>query len=94
MAFSDNNFSEKSKQKKGDVLSNNRDLVLLNDDINNFEYVIEVLVRVCGHDSIQAEQCAFLAHKIGRCQIKNGELVMLKHIQKDLIKKGLRVIIE
>ena len=33
-------------------------LVLYNDDINTFEHVIKSLVEVCGHDSVQAEQCA------------------------------------
>ncbi|MFB0945435.1 MAG: ATP-dependent Clp protease adaptor ClpS, partial [Spirosomataceae bacterium] len=32
-------------------------LVVFNDDINTFEYVIQTLVEVCEHSPDQAEQC-------------------------------------
>ncbi|HTA28774.1 MAG TPA: ATP-dependent Clp protease adaptor ClpS [Bacteroidia bacterium] len=35
-------------------------LMLANDDIHTFEYVIDTLVKVCGHNKEQAEQCAYL----------------------------------
>ena len=44
-------------------------LVLINDNHNTFDYVIELLVKICNHDVLQAEQCAFLVH------YKNGDIV-------------------
>ena len=40
-----------------EVLVDEQKIVLFNDDVNTFDFVIESLVDVCGHDFIQAEQC-------------------------------------
>ena len=49
-----------------------RKLILFNDDINTFDFVIETLIEVCGHDPHQAENCTFIAHFKGKCTIKTG----------------------
>ena len=49
-------------------------LVLYNDDVNTFDHVIKSLVEVCGHDSVQAEQCALIVHFKGSCEVKIGSL--------------------
>ncbi len=94
MSFSEDNISGSARPEKEESLSQDKSLVLYNDDINEFEYVIKTLTKVCGHDPLQAEQCASLAHYTGKCQIKKGDLIVLKHIQKELSEKGLKVIIE
>jgi ATP-dependent Clp protease adaptor protein ClpS len=94
MSFSEDNLFGSSRSEKEESLSQEKSLVLYNDDINAFEYVIKTLTKVCGHDPLQAEQCASLAHYTGKCQIKKGDLVVLKHIQEELIEKGLKVNIE
>jgi ATP-dependent Clp protease adaptor protein ClpS len=68
---------------------NNYILVLYNDDINTFAYVIKSLVEVCGHDDYQAEQCAMLTHLKGRCDIKTGSREMLLSMNKALKIRGL-----
>ena len=40
-------------------------LVLYNDDVNTFDHVINCLIRICSHELIQAEQCAWLVHQKG-----------------------------
>lgn len=50
----------------------NKDLILFNDDHNTFDFVIDALVEVCGHDLLQAEQCTYLVHYKGRCAVKKG----------------------
>lgn len=50
----------------------NKDLILYNDDHNTFDFVIDALVEVCGHDLLQAEQCTYLVHYKGRCAVKKG----------------------
>jgi ATP-dependent Clp protease adaptor protein ClpS len=64
-------------------------IILYNDDVNTFEWVIECLVRYCGHDTIQAEQCAYIVHYKGKCAIKEGALKDLKPICETLLEKGL-----
>ncbi len=64
-------------------------IVLYNDDVNTFEWVIECLTKYCGHDFIQAEQCATLVHYTGKCAVKQGELKKLKPICEALLEKGL-----
>jgi len=48
-------------------------LILWNDDVNTFDDVIEALVEICGHDELQAEQCATITHFKGKCAVKTGE---------------------
>ena len=69
-------------------------LILHNDDYNTFDFVIECLVEVCEHDSHQAEQCAYITHYKGKCDIKKGSFDYLKAYKDDLINKGLNVTIE
>jgi ATP-dependent Clp protease adaptor protein ClpS len=57
-----------------------KDLVLYNDDVNTFEYVIELLVKYCHHSTTQAEQCAYIVHYKGKCQVKRGQYEKLKPI--------------
>jgi len=44
-----------------------RQLVLFNDEVNSFDDVIRWLVEVCNHETIQAEQCAYIVHYSGKC---------------------------
>lgn len=66
-------------------------LVLYNDDINTFDYVIELLMKVCKHDAVQAEQCAILVHYKGKCSVKKGSFETLKPLSAILSDAGLTV---
>ena len=50
------------EQKSKKQISNSYSLVLYNDDVNTFDHVINCLIRICQHDVVQAEQCAWLVH--------------------------------
>ncbi len=69
-------------------------LLLHNDDFNTFDHVINCLVDICEHDSIQAEQCAYIVHFNGKCDVKSGDYSTLKPLKDALIDKGLSVSIE
>lgn len=69
-------------------------LMLSNDDIHSFDYVIESLVNVCGHSKEQAEQCAFLIHLKGKCDVKRGGLKELSQMLASLCKLRLTARIE
>jgi len=69
-------------------------LVLYNDDVNTFDFVIESLIKVCGHDILQAEQCTYLVHYKGKCVVKNGTFKKLKPFCESLLERGLTAKIE
>ena len=69
-------------------------LVLYNDDVNTFEHVIKSLIEVCGHDSVQAEQCAMIVHFKGSCDVKIGMVEVLNSMSRSLNLKGLNSKVE
>ncbi len=64
-------------------------LVLHNDEVNTFDFVIDALMQVCGHERIQAEQCTLLVHYKGKCDVKNGEFSKLEPMCIALLDRGL-----
>ena len=80
---------ESGHLRKGD--RKHKTLMLYNDNINSFEHVIDSLCEVCDHDDIQAEQCAFLTHFKGSCEIKVGSVDELVPLKDRLLNKNLTV---
>jgi len=68
---------------------NTNDLIIYNDDFNSFDHVISSLVKVCNHESIQAEQCTFIIHHNGKCAVKKGELKTLRPMRDALCERGI-----
>ena len=64
-------------------------LVLWNDDVHTFDYVIKALVDICRHTVEQAEQCAILVHCHGKCSIKHGSYSELLPMHQALLDKQL-----
>jgi ATP-dependent Clp protease adaptor protein ClpS len=64
-------------------------IVLYNDKKNNFLYIIACLIKYCKHDSVQAEQCALIAHNIGKCSIMSGEYLDMLEIKTYLDNKNI-----
>ena len=58
--------------------SKNNEIVLYNDEVNTFDHVINCLIRYCEHTLEQAEQCAWITHYKGKCQVLTGDLDDLK----------------
>ena len=65
------------------------EIILFNDDINTFDHVIECLINICEHTSLQAEQCAYLVHFSGKCGVKSGSLKFLTPRCSALLEAGL-----
>ena len=78
-----------SKQNYSNV--KNKVLYLINDEYNTFDYVIDCLVTLCGHDKFQAEQCAIITHYKGICEIAIGNNADLLLLEEDLTLYGLDV---
>ena len=64
-------------------------LVLHNDDVNTFDFVIECLIEICKHTPEQAEQCTLLVHYKGKCTVKTGAMDLLKPMHQKLLTRGL-----
>jgi len=53
-------------------------LLVWNDHVNTFEWVIDTLIEICGHTKEQAEQCAMLIHYKGKYAVKKDAYENLK----------------
>ena len=66
-----------------------KNLVVFNDDFNTFDHVIESLIKVCKHEVEQAEQCTWIIHFNGKCQVKVGEYNKLEPMCTALLERGI-----
>jgi ATP-dependent Clp protease adaptor protein ClpS len=66
-----------------------KDLIVFNDDINTFEHVIETLIKVCKHTPEQAEQCTLLIHYKGKCAVKKGSYEELRPMREAICEVGI-----
>jgi ATP-dependent Clp protease adaptor protein ClpS len=69
-------------------------LIVWNDEVNTFEWVIETLVEVCSHAREQAEQCAYIIHYKGKYSVKEGSLEDLKPVCNAITERGIGATIE
>jgi ATP-dependent Clp protease adaptor protein ClpS len=65
------------------------EILLYNDDVHTFDYVIDSLIEVCEHSLEQAEQCTYLVHYKGKCAVKTGVYEELKPRCTLLLQRGL-----
>ena len=69
-------------------------LIVWNDEVNSFEWVIETLVSVCGHTPEQAEQCAIIIDSKGKYAVKEGSYDDLKPMCDSITERGIGATIE
>ncbi len=84
-----NNYDYQEEFEVLEVVDKEKELILHNDDVNTFEFVIETLVELCNHSPVQAEQCTFLVHYTGKCSVKNGSFDKLEPICTAMLDRGL-----
>ncbi|GAA0875893.1 ATP-dependent Clp protease adaptor ClpS [Wandonia haliotis] len=72
-----------------ELLVDQRNLIVFNDDVNTFDFVIEALVKVCKHEPIQAEQCTMIIHYNGKCSVKKGDWEALEPMCTALLDRGI-----
>lgn len=69
-------------------------LIVWNDEVNTFEWVIETLMDVCGHSQEQAEQCSYIIHFRGKYAVKQGSYDDLKPQCDAITERGINATIE
>jgi ATP-dependent Clp protease adaptor protein ClpS len=80
-----------------DVLVDTTDpfhLIVWNDEVNTFEWVIESLMEVCDHSYEQAEQCAYIIHYKGKYAVKHGSYENLKPMCDAITERGIGATLE
>jgi ATP-dependent Clp protease adaptor protein ClpS len=92
-------MSKYQEQFETDVLTieetlETKNLIIHNDEVNTFDWVIESLVAVCKHSLEQAEQCAILIHTKGKYAVKEGSFQVLKPMKEAIAERGIGVTIE
>lgn len=69
------------------------DLIVFNDDVNTFDHVANILVKVCRHTREQAEQCTLIIHYKGKCAVKKGSQEELKPMCEAILEAGIQATI-
>lgn len=69
-------------------------IIVWNDEVNSFHWVIETLMEVCGHTMEQAEQCAVIIHHNGKYAVKEGSFEVLKPMCEAITERGINATIE
>ena len=95
--FNNSNDIQTDSQEELDVLTLTEDpcnLIVWNDEVNTFEWVIESLIEICGHTHEQAEQCAYIIHYQGKYAVKNGSFDNLKPLCEAITERGINATVE
>lgn len=69
-------------------------LIVWNDEVNTFNWVIETLMDVCNHSYEQAEQCAYIIHFKGKYAVKEGDYEELKPMCDAILERGINATVE
>ena len=89
--------TETKQWEETDVLTatgENCTLIIWNDEVNTFEWVIETLMKICGHSQEQAEQCSMIIHTKGKYAVKEGSYDILKPQCDAITERGINATIE
>ncbi len=91
------NDMQTSTQEENEVMTIDDEycsLIVWNDNVNTFDWVIETLVEVCGHSHEQAEQCSYFIHFRGKYAVKQGTYEELKPQCDAITERGIGATIE
>jgi ATP-dependent Clp protease adaptor protein ClpS len=97
-----NPFSEESEEQviveeeiTGDTtIGEHAQLIVYNDEVNTFDWVIKSLMTVLRHTSEQAEQLSLIIHSKGKATVKTAPFNELRPKKDALVERGLSAVIE
>ncbi len=72
-----------------DTIEGGNELLVFNDDVHTFDYVIDCLQKICKLSKEQAVTCTNIIHYKGLCVVKHGTYDALKNMCVELERKGL-----
>ncbi|MFM7638992.1 MAG: ATP-dependent Clp protease adaptor ClpS [Bacteroidota bacterium] len=94
MRMTASNPSYNPQEEVETLLDKGWTIVVYNDDVNTFDWVIANLIKYCGHTKLQAEQCAWIIHNNGKYAVKSGSYEDMEPICTALCEKGLSAELE
>lgn len=69
-------------------------LIVYNDEVNTFDWVIKCFVEICKHTEEQAEQLSYIIHFKGKATVKTGAKSELQPMKEALVDRGLSAVLE
>ena len=69
-------------------------LVVHNDNVNTFDWVIQSLIEICGHTEEQAEQSSLIIHFKGKAVVREDIYEKLHPMKNGLTDRGINATIE
>ncbi len=69
-------------------------IIVFNDDVNSFEWVIQCFMEVLKHSHEQAEQLSIIIHFKGKATVKTGPRGELEPLCEALLDRGLSAVLE
>ncbi len=87
--WEDNSVEILETEVPNEKLVDAHELVVFNDDVNTFEFVIQTLIDVCKHTPEQAEQCTLIIHYKGKCSVKKGSFDELRPMRDAITDRGI-----
>jgi ATP-dependent Clp protease adapter protein ClpS len=91
--YSENNQNSESHLPGNKFPASESKLILYNDDVNEFSYVIKCLIEILDYNEQQAEQITILAHYKGSVVVKEGEPAILLQLCNLFKDKGLKSVV-
>ncbi|MGE5106492.1 MAG: ATP-dependent Clp protease adaptor ClpS [Sphingobacteriales bacterium] len=94
---STSNQAKYRESEEIEVLTETEDpctLIVWNDEVNTFEWVITTLMEICHHTEEQAEQCAMIIHTQGKYAVKHGSYDELKPMCDAITERGIGATVE
>ena len=70
------------------------ELIVYNDDVNTFDWVIQCFIEILDHSAEQAEQLSLMVHFRGKATVKTASFDVLRPLKDALIDRGLSAVIE
>ncbi len=82
----------KTREQLSDVCldEGGSELLVFNDDVHTFDFVIGCLQAVCLLTKEQAVNCTNIIHYKGLCVVKHGSYDAMNAMCKQLVEKGLK----
>jgi ATP-dependent Clp protease adaptor protein ClpS len=69
-------------------------LIVWNDEVNTFDWVIQALMEICGHSREQAEQCTLFIHYKGSYAVLEGQYEKLHRHCTQILERSIQATVE
>jgi ATP-dependent Clp protease adaptor protein ClpS len=94
ITFAGTQWQEQHDEALGLLTEHSHKIIVWNDEVNTFDWVIDSLMDICCHTREQAEQCALIIHYAGKYAVKQGDFETLRPQAEALIDRGINATID